>query len=261
MAEKGLDPRTFVLVATGGAGPVHACHLAMKLGIVRVLCPPSSGVASAFGLLIAPPKADVSQSFLSSLNNLDFDRLTTELEALESQALGILIAASVEKEKVRYTHMADMLYKGQTHHIEVELPFARPGPSDRNAIANVFHNAYHRVYGTSLPEMSIDMIALRVTATAEVSPMPPDLFNHPIEPVVESTVRLMYIAKDQRFLSVPVIRRETIPVGDLNEGPALIESTDTTIVVDSGWAYSLGFSGLLVLERLDRPSIDENTYG
>ena len=260
MAEKGLDPRTFVLVATGGAGPVHACHLALKLGIVRVLCPPSSGVASAFGLLIAPPKADVSQSFLSSLNDLDFDRLTIELEKLEKQALEILNTAAVKKEKVRYSHMADMLYKGQTHHIEVELPFARPGPADRNALANVFHNAYLRVYGTSLPEMPIDMVALRVTATAEVSPMATDLFNKPVEPVVESTVRLMYIAKDRHFLSVPVIRRETIPVEKLNKGPALIESADTTIVVDPGWTFSLGVGGLLVLEYQDHPSLDENAY-
>ena len=58
IAERGRDPRDYALLCTGGAGPVHACSVARKLGIGRVICPPSAGVASALGLLVAPARVD-----------------------------------------------------------------------------------------------------------------------------------------------------------------------------------------------------------
>ena len=253
MAEKGLDPRTFVLVATGGAGPVHACHVAAKLGIAGVLCPPASGVASAFGLLIAPPKADVSHSFLSPFESLDFNALTLQLHALEEQALQILMAAGVADHEVRFARMADMLYRGQTHHIEVLLPAGRLTANERESIAASFHDAYRHVYGTSLPEMAIDMVAIRVTATAGISTMANELFSPRETGASTPSERPMYIAGERRKRHVPVIRRESLREGSTHVGPALVESPDTTVVVEAGWRFHVSSSGALHLVRTDPP--------
>ena len=253
MAEKGLDPRSFMLVATGGAGPVHACHIAVKLGIARVLCPPASGVASAFGLLIAPPKADVSHSFLSTLETLDFDSLVAQLSALEEQALQILVEAGASRHEVRFARVADMLYRGQTHHIEVALPAGRLTANERENIAVSFHDAYRRVYGTSLPKMAIEMVALRVTATADALAIPNNLFSPQAYSESARKERPMYIAHEHAKRLVPVIRRESLRDGSIYEGPALVESPDTTIVVEPGWRFLVSSSGALHLERIDQP--------
>lgn len=256
MAEKGLDPRSFVLVATGGAGPVHACHIAVKLGITRVLYPPASGVASAFGLLIAPPKADVARSFISPLEHLEFERLDVELASLEEQAASTLVEAGVRRADVGFTRMADMLYRGQTHHIEVRLPQGTLKADDRGHIAQSFHDAYHGIYGTHLPESAIDVVALRVTGVAAAAEMAGDLFApHATAPTTAGR-RLMYVSADKGKRDVPVYRREDLQPGVTLDGPALVESPDTTIVVDPGWRFACVATGALLLERGTPPTAE-----
>jgi N-methylhydantoinase A len=62
VAERGRDPRDFVLVCTGGGGPLHAYYVAQKIGVSKIVCPPSAGVASAFGLLMASARSDLSRT-------------------------------------------------------------------------------------------------------------------------------------------------------------------------------------------------------
>ena len=261
MAEKGLDPRTFVLVATGGAGPVHACHIAVKLGIQHVLCPPASGVASAFGLVIAPPKADVSRSFLSSLEVLDFEKLNAQLEELQDQALDVLLKAGVERRQVSYSRVADMLYRGQTHHIEVTLPPGKLMASDREQIARAFHEAYHRVYGTSLSDAGIDVVAVRVTAKTDPPSVKEDLFAHDGAKAASEVKRLMYAAAERCKRPVPVFRRDSLREGSVYDGPALIESPDTTVVVEPEWHFSLSSSGALRLSRRQQAASGKERHG
>ena len=74
IAERGRDPRRYVLLATGGAGPVHAWYLAARLGIERVVCPPSAGAASALGLLLAPARSGSGARTSGSSSSCPRDR-------------------------------------------------------------------------------------------------------------------------------------------------------------------------------------------
>ena len=75
IAEKGGDPRNYALIATGGAAPLHACHMAKKLHIRRIVCPPDVGVASAAGLLAARPRADAVRVLVSDVDAVDWARV------------------------------------------------------------------------------------------------------------------------------------------------------------------------------------------
>ena len=93
IAERGRDPRRYVLLATGGAGPVHAWHLAARLGIERVVCPPSAGVASALGLLLAPDRADRVATVAEPLARLDWDRFEATYRRIEEECRSVLAHA------------------------------------------------------------------------------------------------------------------------------------------------------------------------
>src|SRR5213079_989802 len=81
--QRGYDPRQFVLVAFGGAGPLHANALARELGIPAVLVPPNPGIASAVGMLMT----DLRHEFVTT-RRLRLDALTpATLETLFAEFL------------------------------------------------------------------------------------------------------------------------------------------------------------------------------
>ncbi|MEX0673625.1 MAG: hydantoinase/oxoprolinase family protein [Gaiellaceae bacterium] len=131
--ERGYDPRDFVLVAFGGAGPLHACELAEELGIGRVLVPAAAGVLSALGLVATEQRRDHVRSYVAPL--ADAGELPAEGEA-------------------------DLRYAGQSFELSVPL-----GP----ALAERFHEAHAERYGYADPSRSIELVAVR---TADVTPGP-----------------------------------------------------------------------------------------
>src|SRR5690606_15564630 len=90
IAERGKDPRRYSLLATGGAGPVHAYYVAKKLGLRQVICPPAAGVASALGLLIAPARIDRVATIATEMNKLDWTAFEDAYGRLEREAKEIV---------------------------------------------------------------------------------------------------------------------------------------------------------------------------
>ena len=86
IAEQGHDVRAFTLLATGGAGPVHVYYVARKLGLKRLICPASAGVASALGLLIAPARVDRTGSVAKRFSEMDLTALVAQYKAIEADA-------------------------------------------------------------------------------------------------------------------------------------------------------------------------------
>src|SRR5690606_33352745 len=95
VAERGKDPRRYALVAFGGAGPVHACELALILGIPRVIIPPAAGIISAAGLLMAPLDFSLLQSYPHPLATLDFGEAANKFSQLNVEARHVLETAGI----------------------------------------------------------------------------------------------------------------------------------------------------------------------
>jgi len=121
IAEKGLDARRFVMVTTGGAGPVHAVDVARRLRIREVLCPIASGVGSCLGFLAAPARADRSWSKVERLAGLSF----AELRARATEARGAIAdelrLCGLEAKDILWSWSAEMRYAGQGNSIKVAL--------------------------------------------------------------------------------------------------------------------------------------------
>jgi N-methylhydantoinase A len=93
VAERGSDPRRFALLASGGAGPVHAYEVARHLGIKTVVCPPIAGVASALGFLVSPFAIDLSRTYRGEIGKLDWGAVTSLYEEMEADARSLLLSA------------------------------------------------------------------------------------------------------------------------------------------------------------------------
>ena len=125
IAERGRDPREYALLCTGGAGPVHAHSVAEKIGLRRVICPPSAGVASALGLLVAPARVDRVATVGIRLDRDDCAELEAAFRRLEDEARTILAASGVALGTATFQRLADGRFLGQGFDLVVTLP---PGP-------------------------------------------------------------------------------------------------------------------------------------
>lgn len=250
-AEHGLDVRSFTLVAMGGAGPVHACHLAQELGIKEVWCPPMAGVASAVGLALAPIRMDVTRSCALSLADEPWDDLNTTLTDATAQVLAIVrdLAARDEPTVSRY---ARMRYTGQGHDIEVPLPDGILNAYAESSIHESFRSRYHETYGHELDGLDAQIVAIRVVASGSANAIAASAVEGATRRqcgLAESGSRSTYVRATENFQEVCVYRRVAEGGHECVEGPALVEEEDSTIVIEPRWHAWLDSNAVLRIQR------------
>jgi len=245
-AERGVDLRRFAMVATGGAGPVHACGVAARLGISTVVIPAIAGVGSAFGLLLAPTSFDFARSYVTRIEDLDVEHLSHILEEMESAGTSVVNEAGVDKSEIRMAYRADLRYVGQGHEIHVTLPDRQMDTGFPGRLAAAFEAEYTRLFGRICEGVPVEATHWRVTVSG-----PP----HAIEAIPSITARERGGRPDRSVVFDDGVRRET-PVYDryhLNtghiEGPAIIEEAESTTVVPPDWHAEVREDGALILTR------------
>jgi len=227
--ERGLDPREFVLVAFGGAGPMHACALAEDLGTTTVLVPKASGVLSALGLAISNLRRDYVAPFLAQLDDVTGNEIEDGFRDLEAAARGDL-------DDPEFTRRADLRYRGQSFELTVDAD----GPS----LASGFQAAHQRRYGYLMEGASVEVVNLRVVATVPIGK--PSIEEPPVEAAAPSRSRMANF--DGEWKTVPVFDRTAMGAGTKLAGPALVEFPEATCVVRRGWNGTVDDAGTLVLE-------------
>lgn len=258
VAERGKDPRHFVMVATGGGGPLHGYHVARKIGISTIICPPEAGVASAFGLLVAPARTDRTRTFLFRPATDAIAILDDEFAVLEQDVRSNLDTLSANFGPVRLTRYADGRFAGQGFNLAVSLPDGPYGPQDggdahwRDALDAAFRKEYARKFGRTPPNVPIELVNLRVSGEA-----PPrqafaaaPLTAQDAAPAPASH-RPVYFPEGGGFVDTPVYRREQLPPGFQAQGPLLVEEPSTTLVVGPHGRLSVTANANLIVQIED----------
>jgi N-methylhydantoinase A len=250
-AERGKDLDGYALVATGGAGPVHACGVAKRLGVNRVIVPPVAGVGSAFGLMLAPIAFDYARSYVTRLEMLDVKRVNGLYDEMEQEGMAVLAKAHVEADEVRLMRSADMRYVGQGHEIRVEIPNGHLGPLAIVRVQKAFDEAYARLYGRVCEGVPVEVIHWRVTVSG---PKPVLGEGQKIkEERPDSTalkgVRWVIFDAKEGAVSVPVYDRYNLQDGFALGGPLIVEENESTTVVPPDWSMDVAHGGYLVLSR------------
>lgn len=236
IAERGRDPRGFALLTTGGGGPVHGYGVARKLGLSRLICPPSPGVASAWGLLVAPARVDRVAAVSFRVADGDIEAFEQVFRALEVAARAVLAETGVPGEAAVVQRMGDGRFIGQGFDLAVRLP---PGPyagaAGGAALTEAFHEAYRAKFTRSPPDVLLEFVAARVAVQAAIpGGKIAEVAADAGDDAARRGKRKAWFAEAGGFVDTAVYDRERMGAGMTFEGPALVEDAGSTLVVGPG---------------------------
>jgi N-methylhydantoinase A len=254
--ERGLDPRSFTLVAFGGAGPLHACELASALRIPRVLVPTTPGVLSALGMLVADTLKDYVRTVMIPIEGSQ-EILSTTLAGLEEQGRADLSREGISTDQQVIERYLDLRYVGQSY--ELTIPFEE----ESGQAAQQFHLAHERRFGYNDPNERIQVVNVRLKARGSVDlPVLERLTPDPqIEVKPVATGQVVFASSDgPATYEVPVYDRASLLPGTTLSHPAIITQYDTTTVVPPAWSVSVDVFGNLLIENGRTSNEAERTH-
>jgi N-methylhydantoinase A len=251
VAERGRDPREAALLCTGGAGPVHAYAVARKLGLTRVVCPPSAGVASALGLLVAPARVDRVATVGLRLDRGSPGELESAFRRLEDEAREVLAATGLKLDGATFQRRADGRFLGQGFDLVVDLP---EGPYEdttdgRRRLQAAFETAYRDRFALTPPGVPVEFINIRVAARAPVAGSEVVLQGRPGSGAAAALtgMRPAWFGEPGGFVPTAVYDRSRLGVGDELAGPAVVEEEGSTLVVGPRARARVAPSGNIVM--------------
>jgi N-methylhydantoinase A len=244
--ERGRDVRRFVLVATGGAGPVHAWGVARKLGIGRILCPASAGVASALGMLAASPAFDSARSLPSALHEVRWAEVRDAIEEMTLAGTSELVSAGVPAAQVTVELSADVRYQGQGEAIRVPLGVELSADAEDQVVA-AFASAYAKLYGRHPSGVRPEVLTWRVRV-AGPAPSVEIVGGENGRRQAAKGERPIWSGPDRGFVPAGVWDRYALRPGDVVEGPAVCEERESSVVIGAGGRGTVDAAGNLVVD-------------
>ncbi len=248
IAEKGRDPRNYTLVATGGAGPVHAYYLARKLGIKRIVCPRNAGVASAFGLLLAPARVDRTAAFAAPMDEMDWPALETAYEELEAAARQVIADTGADAATARVQRSADMRNIGQGFELVVTLPDGPYTAASHAGLLDAYAQAYQVQFTRPPPNVPVAVAAIRVRLTAKGDAVIDVPAGRPDRLPAATDQRQVYFPEAGGAVATAIHDRAAMTAGETFTGPAVVEEPESTMVIGPGGRFYLSHSGNLIID-------------
>lgn len=244
--ERGYDPRDFVLVPFGGAGPLHGGALARLLGIKTILVPPAPGVLSALGLLVSNLKAEFSRTCLLRAPDYDVERIAATYADLEAEAVAWLESEQVPSEARRLTWQASLRYRHQGFELFVPWPSGVVDDAAVQTTIEAFHRRHERLYTFAQEDTPVEIVTLRVDAYG--------VFPQPRLPELPAGGDLAAATVDRQVISfaegpaeVAVYDRARLGSGDVIVGPAILTQLDATTLLLPGQTAEVHPLGALIV--------------
>jgi N-methylhydantoinase A len=235
--EKGFDPRDFVVFAFGGAGPAHAGVFAAELGVKRIIVPQRKAASTwcAFGAAAA----DVLHIFEHTeimATPVASSRLNKNLDLLERQAKEMMKAEGIGAERQRFEFSLDVRHKGQINEVELLLPWERLPASYEAPLRKLFVERYEKLYGrgSALPGAQLEIVVCRLRARA-MTPRPKlNKVRTLSKAIPKDATRKPRSIYWSGLKKTPVYDGEKLLAGNTVKGPAIVETSDTAVVVHPG---------------------------
>src|SRR6185312_12619907 len=233
------DPRDFVLVGFGGAGPAHANAIARDAEMPTLLIPRSPGIFSATGLLTTDLKRDAAVTIMRRLDEVDETEVESVFAELERAGRAELEREGVAADRVGFLRQIDMRYVGQSY--ELTIPAG-------DALLDRFHAEHDRTYGFAAPSEPVELVSLRLASVGRIAKPPARVLDRGEAPDPKER-REVYFAEAGGYVDCPIYGRYALPAGAKLAGPAVVEEFDSTTVVHPGFTVSVDDTGNLIVER------------
>jgi N-methylhydantoinase A len=249
--ERGLDPADFLLVAFGGAGPLHAADVARELDM-EVIIPSSPGVLCAMGVLTKEAQIDVSRTRILREST---DGLAAEVEAvfaeLERRVAEMLRRGRLGTDGLSMNRSVEARYVGQNHELNVPLADGLGGAAAVAAVRTGFDAAHRRFYGYDQPTKELELVTFRLRATMPGPKV--DLQRAAMAPrtggLRPSGGRDVIFGAADAPVECPVFDRAQLRPGDEIAGAAIIEQMDTTTLLPPDFRATVDAASNLLLRR------------
>ena len=254
--QRGYDPRDFLLVCAGGAGPIHADMIADELEIPKILIPKESSIFCAAGMLLSDLKHDFVRTYhtIFSKKAMDITNFLTLIRDLEGEGEDVLARENIPPERRTYHYALDLRYVGQYH--EVNVPVERGDIEDFNetVMKAAFHRLHDQLYGYALREegREVEMVNIRITALGrtEKPAFRKEEYRDKDQGDCLKGQRRVFIPSETAFVSVEVYDGDRMGFGHHLKGPAIIEQVNTTVFVPPEYELSCDPYGSYLLNRL-----------
>ena len=270
--ERGYDPRDYLLVAGGGAGPVFAARLARELGMEQALIPSDAGALCALGEAIAKLRYDAIRACPALLKDLDVARANGLFRAMEEEgkrALGLDgeggggdgdDEGAGNGSSVRIERAAEMKYADQIHYCDVQAPLGELDAAKLEELRDNFHRRHKELYTYAEPDNEPEIVSLRASVVIDAVAAPPGggaggagaVAAPPGgragagagatppggEPGTGAAppvgTRSVIMPATGELKTTPVYNGDSLTAGATLRGPAIIEEETTTIFVPEG---------------------------
>ena len=233
--KRGHDPREFPLVVAGGAGPVHACMIALELEIPVMIVPKESSIFCAAGMLMSDLKHNFVRTYSTLLEEIDAKKFRSLFHEMEREATELLKSENLSEESIQHIYSLDMRYVKQYHEVNVKVTKEELGKGDVDSMVDKFHPEHNRLYGYSLEKEGtpVELINLRLSSIGKtVKPkFREEEYDQENPSEALKKKRKIYLPHKKAFEEVPVYDGHKLRYGNKIEGPAIIEQVNTTTFV------------------------------
>jgi len=258
--DRGYDYRDFDLIAYGGAAPLQAAHIAQSLGMKRVIVPPSPGLVSAFGAVIAQERVDKRGSLVRRLDSEESIDISSELRNLSSLALNELKShIGSERDDFEIVTSVSCRYEGQNFEQEIRTDWGHVdrsyelalevSPDDDNfaeKLANEFHAAHKKAYGYDMQDQAIQSIYIGASASIPVENIEYKPFN--AKNISTPTQRDIWVTSKKQETAKIYNREQLIP-GFKDIGPLIVEENDSTTYAPPEFTLEVDKSYAIIIEN------------
>jgi N-methylhydantoinase A/oxoprolinase/acetone carboxylase beta subunit/N-methylhydantoinase B/oxoprolinase/acetone carboxylase alpha subunit len=253
--ERGHDPREFIVVAAGGAGPMHATAVARALGCAGVYVPRLAGVFCAFGMCNTDLRHDYQRPWLAELEpSLADVWLRAAFDRLVESGRAILAREGFVGTSVAFDQRMDLRYTGQQWTIDVATPNL-----DARAIRSAFEIEHNRLYGYLQATGRIEIVNIRVAATGRMPPTPSFVTPRAFRPPAPVGSRRVWLAERESAVDMFVFDGAALRFGHAIAGPAVVDEATTTILVGAGEQLTVTAGGNYLIRFTGAPAAPAHT--
>jgi N-methylhydantoinase A len=236
---RGFDPREFVLLPFGGAGPLHAFSVANELGMRHIIVPPFPGHVSALGQMCADFRRDFGAPFLAQIDGPSLGRMRSVCDALVEQGHAYLEAERIDRSRRSFTFGVDLRYAGQS--FTLAIPWNVDGDTAAS-LARRFHDRHRETFAYCNEGTPIEVTTIRASAIGSIDKPPLD-FGQTYAALAAAAGRpktsFRRVFDGDYWIECEVVDRVFLKVGQVLTGPAIIEEFGATTYLPRGWSATV----------------------
>ena len=244
---RGIDPRDFVLVAFGGAGPLHALSIAEELGISRVVVPADPGVLSAYGMLQSDTRHDVVQAFFVRLDRLEPAELEMAFDELADRGRATLAADGVDPDAMVLEPSVDLRYVGQEYTVTLPVDIGDGVVRLLDRLPTEFALAHEARYGHSNPDEAVEFVNLRFSARGRIERPRRQRVDERADTANPTDTASAWFGGS--WEPVRIFSRSKLAARHRIAGPAIVMEQACTTLVQPGWQAEVSTHGHLLLSQ------------